>query len=183
MSTDPTLGERYRAACVAEGFDQGFFLYPTGPSFVHVAEDPERAWAELAPYALYDATSYSTWQTGDHDNVVDMGGRSTVDELRASGMWQVLTPDECVALVERTGGGACTHSWAASRPSSGGAASSSTTRRCSPVSRVETASSPAPHADPTATTSGRPGARGVRAPEPAVCARRRRRSSSCTAIR
>ena len=106
MSTDPALGERYRAACVAEDFDQGFFLYPTGPSFVHVAEDPERAWAELAPYALYDATSYSTWQTGDHDNAVDMAGRSTVEELRASGMWQVLTPDECLALVERTGSAA-----------------------------------------------------------------------------
>ena len=106
MSTDPALGERYRAACAAEGFEQGFFLYPTGPSFVHVAEDPERAWAELAPYALYDATSYSTFQTGDHDNVVDMAGRSTVEELRASGMWQVLTPDECLALVERTGSAA-----------------------------------------------------------------------------
>jgi alkanesulfonate monooxygenase SsuD/methylene tetrahydromethanopterin reductase-like flavin-dependent oxidoreductase (luciferase family) len=103
MSTDPALAEHYRAACEAEGFEYGFFSAPTGPSFVHVAEDPERAWAELGPFATYDASTYSSWQTGDHDNAVDMGGRATVDELRASGMWQVLTPDECVDLANRAG--------------------------------------------------------------------------------
>jgi alkanesulfonate monooxygenase SsuD/methylene tetrahydromethanopterin reductase-like flavin-dependent oxidoreductase (luciferase family) len=103
MTTDPELGEHYRTACAAVGFEHGFFTYPTGPSFVHVAEDPERAWAQLGEYAVYDATTYSSWQTGDHNNVVDMAGRSTVEELRASGMWQVLTPDECVDLATRTG--------------------------------------------------------------------------------
>jgi alkanesulfonate monooxygenase SsuD/methylene tetrahydromethanopterin reductase-like flavin-dependent oxidoreductase (luciferase family) len=102
MSTDQTLGDIYRAACEKNGFTGGVYRYPTGPSFVHVAEDPEAAWAALGPYAVYDAQSYKTWQTGDHDNVVAVGGQS-VDDLRASGMWQVLTPDECIALARRTG--------------------------------------------------------------------------------
>jgi alkanesulfonate monooxygenase SsuD/methylene tetrahydromethanopterin reductase-like flavin-dependent oxidoreductase (luciferase family) len=102
MANDPSLGEHYAAECEKVGFDGGFFLYPTGPSFVHVADDPERAWNDIAPYALYDATSYGSWQTGDHNNVVDIGAE-TVDDLKASGMWQVVTPDECVELAKRTG--------------------------------------------------------------------------------
>ena len=102
MSIDQTLGEIYRAECEKVGFTNGSYRYPTGPSFVHVAEDPERAWAALGAFAVYDAQSYKTWQTGDHDNVVAVGGES-VDDLKASGMWQVLTPDECVALARRTG--------------------------------------------------------------------------------
>jgi alkanesulfonate monooxygenase SsuD/methylene tetrahydromethanopterin reductase-like flavin-dependent oxidoreductase (luciferase family) len=102
MSVNPTLGEIYRAECEKIGFTQGVYRYPTGPSFVHVAEDPERAWAELGRYALYDAQSYHSWQTGDHDNVVDVGA-DTVEGLKASGMWQVLTPDECVELARRSG--------------------------------------------------------------------------------
>lgn len=47
MSTDPTLGETYEAECKKVGFEHGFFMFPTGPSFVHVAEDPDKAWAEL----------------------------------------------------------------------------------------------------------------------------------------
>ena len=102
MSIDQTLGDIYRAECEKLGFTGGVFRYPTGPSFVHVAEDPDAAWAALGPYAVYDAQSYKTWQTGDHDNVVAVGGQS-IDDLKASGMWQVLTPDECVALARRTG--------------------------------------------------------------------------------
>jgi hypothetical protein len=105
MSPDPELGEHYRAACEAVGFEHGFFFAPNGPSFMYVAEDPEKAWAEIGPYAVYDATTYSTWQTGDHHNAVDMGGRSTVEELEATGMWRVVTPDQAVELVQRAGGG------------------------------------------------------------------------------
>jgi hypothetical protein len=51
---------------------------------------------------VYDATSYSTWQTGDHDNVAHAAD-TTAEGLRASGMWQVVTPDECVELARRFG--------------------------------------------------------------------------------
>lgn len=102
MSTDQRLGEIYRAECEKVGFAGGAYHFPTGPSFVHVAEDPDRAWAELGRFALYDAQTYHSWQPGDHDNVVDVGAED-VEGLKASGMWQVLTPDECVALAQRTG--------------------------------------------------------------------------------
>ncbi len=102
MSTDPTLGEIYREECEKVGYHEGFFMYPTGPSFVHVSKDPERTWAAIAEYAIYDATSYSSWQHGAHDNAVATSA-STVDELKATGMWEVVTPEECVELARRCG--------------------------------------------------------------------------------
>jgi alkanesulfonate monooxygenase SsuD/methylene tetrahydromethanopterin reductase-like flavin-dependent oxidoreductase (luciferase family) len=102
MSTDPSLGDVYREECAKVGYDSGFFMSPAGPLFVHVAEDPERAWEAIAPYAVYDVLSYNSWQTGDHDNVAASSAR-TADEIRASGMWRVVTPDECVELAREHG--------------------------------------------------------------------------------
>jgi alkanesulfonate monooxygenase SsuD/methylene tetrahydromethanopterin reductase-like flavin-dependent oxidoreductase (luciferase family) len=102
MSTDPSLGDIYREECEKVGYTTGFFMAPRGPLFTHIAEDPDKAWAELAPYAVYDVLSYNSWQTGDHDNVA-ASAATNADELRASGMWQVVTPDECVELARRYG--------------------------------------------------------------------------------
>lgn len=102
MSVDPTLGEIYREECAKVGYTTGFFVAPRGPLFTHVAEDPERAWDTIAPYAVYDVVSYNSWQTGDHDNVA-ASTATTAEELEASGMWQVVTPDECIELARRHG--------------------------------------------------------------------------------
>ncbi len=102
MSTNPELADIYREECEKVGYTSGFFLYPNGPSFTFVAEDPDKAWDQLGPYALYDATSYNSWQSGAHDNPVALQA-TTVDDLKASGMWAVVTPDECVELARRTG--------------------------------------------------------------------------------
>ena len=67
-----------------------------------------RTWAQIGEYAVYDAGSYATWQTGDHDNPVAMDGAVTVDGLIASGMWKVVTPDEAVELG-RTHGAVALH--------------------------------------------------------------------------
>lgn len=101
MSTDPALGEIYREECEKVGYS-GFFMFPSTPSFTFVAEDPEKAWSEIAPYALYDVTTYNQWQSGSHDNAVALDA-TTVDDLKASGMWQVVTPEECVELGRRDG--------------------------------------------------------------------------------
>lgn len=102
MSTNPEIGDIYREECEKVGYHEGFFMYPNGPSFVMVSEDPDRTWDAIGEYAMYDATSYHSWQSGAHDNAVALAATS-VDDLKASGMWQVLTPDECVALGRRTG--------------------------------------------------------------------------------
>jgi alkanesulfonate monooxygenase SsuD/methylene tetrahydromethanopterin reductase-like flavin-dependent oxidoreductase (luciferase family) len=102
MSVDPALGDVYREECAKVGYDTGFFVSPHGPLFLHVAEDPERAWEEIAPYAVYDVVSYNSWQTGDHDNVA-ASAATNADELAASGMWKVVTPEECIDLAREYG--------------------------------------------------------------------------------
>ncbi len=107
MSTNPELGEIYRQECEKVGYASGFFLFPRGPAFTYVTEDPERAWATLAPYAIYDATTYNAWQSGPHDNAIALDA-TTVEELASSGIWSVVTPDECVELA-RTHGSVTLH--------------------------------------------------------------------------
>jgi alkanesulfonate monooxygenase SsuD/methylene tetrahydromethanopterin reductase-like flavin-dependent oxidoreductase (luciferase family) len=102
MSMDSALEEAYRTECAKLGFDSGIYLAPNGPSFVHVTEDPERARAEIARFALYDAQSYAGWQTGDHHNPIAVEG-VTLADLEATGMWRVVTPEECIQLARQFG--------------------------------------------------------------------------------
>jgi alkanesulfonate monooxygenase SsuD/methylene tetrahydromethanopterin reductase-like flavin-dependent oxidoreductase (luciferase family) len=99
---DPELARLYQDECRRVGFDSGFVSLPRGPGFVHVSEDPERDWARIAPHALYDAQTYAAWQTPDQRSQVHVEARDAA-ELRKSGVYRVVTPDECVALAEETG--------------------------------------------------------------------------------
>ncbi len=99
---DQHLAAVYNAECERLGFQGGFVSMPNGPGFVHVSEDPERDWARIAPHALHEAQTYHSWQTADQRSQVHVEAQN-VDELRKSGVYQVLTPDECVKLAEDTG--------------------------------------------------------------------------------
>jgi len=99
---DPALEEAYKDECAKVGFTGGFAMLPGGPGFVHVAEDPEREWARIAPHALYDAQTYAAWQPPGQRSSMHVEAR-TVDDLKRSGVYCVVTPDECVALAEKTG--------------------------------------------------------------------------------
>jgi alkanesulfonate monooxygenase SsuD/methylene tetrahydromethanopterin reductase-like flavin-dependent oxidoreductase (luciferase family) len=101
MVDDPELGRHYLEVCAALGH-AGSFRPPSPLPAVHVAEDPDRAWAELGRYALYDAQTFATWQ-GSHFRAPGALDGITVATLRASGAWQVVTPDECVELLRDHG--------------------------------------------------------------------------------
>ncbi|MFI5364285.1 MAG: LLM class flavin-dependent oxidoreductase [Candidatus Binatia bacterium] len=99
---DPKLAEIYNAECQRVGFTGGFVSLPNGPGFVHVSDDPERDWARIAPHALYDAQTYAAWQTPDQRSSVHIEAQ-TIEDVRCSGVYRVVTPDECVALAQETG--------------------------------------------------------------------------------
>ncbi|TML39652.1 MAG: LLM class flavin-dependent oxidoreductase [Actinobacteria bacterium] len=101
---DPALAETYREACAEEGFQEGWVLLPAGPGFVHVTEDPERDWERIAPFALHEATTYAQWQTPGQRSQVHTEA-TTADELRKSGVYAVVTPDECVEMASAMGPG------------------------------------------------------------------------------
>jgi alkanesulfonate monooxygenase SsuD/methylene tetrahydromethanopterin reductase-like flavin-dependent oxidoreductase (luciferase family) len=99
---DPALARTYEDECRRLGFDGGFVSLPRGPGFVHVSEDPERDWARIAPHALYDAQTYDAWQPPGQRSQVHVAAK-TADDVRRSGVYRVVTPDECVRLAEETG--------------------------------------------------------------------------------
>lgn len=108
---DEKLVEIYRQECERLGKAPGLVLAPSKlqPGTVFVSEDPDRTWSEIGEHLLHDAVTYDSWQTPDIRSSVRSGAR-TVEELRAEGVYQILTPDECVALAAELGPfGAITH--------------------------------------------------------------------------
>lgn len=99
---DPALAELYRAECERLGFQGGFVALPSGPGFVHVSEDPERDWARIGPHAVYDAQTYAAWQTPDQRSQMHVDAQ-TLDDLKRSTAYQVLTPEQCIALARDSG--------------------------------------------------------------------------------
>jgi len=104
QTEDAALETIYAEAARAAGQVPGrVFLPPKGaPSSVFVAEDVDRAWAELGPYLLHDARLYAQWNGGS-DNPSNASHALTVEELRAeNGAYRVFSVDEAIAHV-RTG--------------------------------------------------------------------------------
>ncbi|MCZ7526354.1 MAG: LLM class flavin-dependent oxidoreductase [Acidimicrobiia bacterium] len=99
---DPALAEVYEEECARVGFDGGFCSLPSGPGMVMVAEDPDKVWEQVAPHALFDARTYARWQPPGQRSVVHTDAQDH-DELRRSGVYRVVTPDECVAMAEAMG--------------------------------------------------------------------------------
>jgi len=68
-----------------------------------VAEDPDRAWAQIAPHAVYEMTEYGRWaaESAAASGAMDSPYSEVpdADALRAMGTHAVVTPDEAVALV------------------------------------------------------------------------------------
>ncbi len=98
----PGLAEYYNEQCAANGTG-GFFMAPSASTaMIHVAEDPDKAWAELGHHFLHEARVYAGWQTPDIHSAVHSEA-TTVAELRAEGTYQILTPEQCVARCKDMG--------------------------------------------------------------------------------
>jgi len=102
MNDDPSLADAYDAACRDHGFADGFALIPTNIGMVHVSDDPERDWARIGPHAVFDAATYHAWGRADQRSALDVDAKS-IDDVRNSGVYRIVTPDECVALAEELG--------------------------------------------------------------------------------
>jgi alkanesulfonate monooxygenase SsuD/methylene tetrahydromethanopterin reductase-like flavin-dependent oxidoreductase (luciferase family) len=98
----PELEAYYYEQCTEQG-TQGFCLMPAArTTMLFVAEDPDKAWAEIGHHLLHEAQTYSGWQTPDIRSAVHSHA-TTLDELRSEGIYQIATPSECLALAEAQG--------------------------------------------------------------------------------
>jgi alkanesulfonate monooxygenase SsuD/methylene tetrahydromethanopterin reductase-like flavin-dependent oxidoreductase (luciferase family) len=98
----PELEAYYYEQCAAQGRD-GFCMMPSDhTTMIMVAEDPDKAWAEIGQYLFHEAHTYAGWQTPDIRSAVHSHATS-VDELRAERMYQILSPEECIDHVKEGG--------------------------------------------------------------------------------
>ena len=96
--SNPDAWEVYRAERLALGHADpgGYLAEPTG--FTHVALDPDAAWARIAPHALHESQSYGRWAIeAGIEGASGYRDSDDPDELRASGRYRVVTPDDLVA--------------------------------------------------------------------------------------
>jgi len=100
---DPAVAEAYNDECQKLGFQGFVILPPKAPGFVHVTEDPDRDWERLAPYVMHEARTYAQWQRPGQSSVVHVHNSTTLDDVKASGVYAIVTPDECVDLARHFG--------------------------------------------------------------------------------
>ncbi len=101
QSHDPALEDAYQEAAGQAGVAALGCLIPSAgvPSTVFVAEDPERAWAEIGEYLLLDATSYGAWNA-DRPGTASVSFATTVEHLKEEcGPYQIITPDQASAYL------------------------------------------------------------------------------------
>ncbi|MEV5611713.1 LLM class flavin-dependent oxidoreductase [Streptomyces sp. NPDC052225] len=89
--------EAYYKERLEEYGTEGWTMMPAKTTpLLHLSEDPDRTWAEHGGHFLHEARTYASWQSGDIKSAVKSGA-TTVEELRAEGVYRILTPDECLA--------------------------------------------------------------------------------------
>jgi alkanesulfonate monooxygenase SsuD/methylene tetrahydromethanopterin reductase-like flavin-dependent oxidoreductase (luciferase family) len=94
----PELHSEYEAAARDAGFEPGLCFVPPVDSAttVFVADDPDAAWDELAPFLMHDVRSYAEWNEGN-THTASISFATTVEELRAENRsHRILTVDEAV---------------------------------------------------------------------------------------
>src|SRR4051812_1260755 len=99
----PELEAAYNAEAERAGATPIGCMFPSAgtPLTVFVADDPDRAWAEIGEYLLLDAASYGKWNA-HREGTASVSFATTVEELRAErGEYQIITPDEAAAYVAR----------------------------------------------------------------------------------
>jgi alkanesulfonate monooxygenase SsuD/methylene tetrahydromethanopterin reductase-like flavin-dependent oxidoreductase (luciferase family) len=98
----PELEAYYQEQCAEHGTTGFVILPPEHTSLTLLSEDPDKAWHELGHHLLHEARRYQSWQTPDVHSAVHSEA-TTTEELRAEGIYQILSPDDAVAQLKAGG--------------------------------------------------------------------------------
>lgn len=80
--------------------DPGERFHSLGPIYTHVTHDVEAAWEKILPHAVHCVESYTEWTVEAYGRAGGPFAKGVdPNELRSSGAYQVLTPDEAVASI------------------------------------------------------------------------------------
>lgn len=85
-------------------FGKTGFVYtpPADFSILFIDNDPERAWQEIGPYFLNEVREYSSWKQQGLLRPLEFESAS-VEALRQSKRYEILTPAQCRARHEERG--------------------------------------------------------------------------------
>jgi alkanesulfonate monooxygenase SsuD/methylene tetrahydromethanopterin reductase-like flavin-dependent oxidoreductase (luciferase family) len=98
MPVHPKLYKRYVEECARLDKAPSGPAPSTGPAFLHLSDDPEAAWATIAPHALHEVNAYAAW-LAEAGVPGPYSACRTVDDVRATGLYQVMTPEACVTAI------------------------------------------------------------------------------------
>jgi alkanesulfonate monooxygenase SsuD/methylene tetrahydromethanopterin reductase-like flavin-dependent oxidoreductase (luciferase family) len=95
----PDVAAHYRELAAEAGMTPLVIMPgPINRGMIYLHDDPDRAWAELGEYILWEAVTYGGWST-DQRSLMHLPGVQTLYEVRASGRYRFLTPDQLIAEV------------------------------------------------------------------------------------
>ena len=99
----PGLREQYEQERIRLGLPVPPRQPAKGPLVLYVSDDPERDWPVVFPHVAYTSNANSTWSRERGVGATPYPAIETVDDLRKSPQFAVVTPDECVDLAVRLG--------------------------------------------------------------------------------
>jgi alkanesulfonate monooxygenase SsuD/methylene tetrahydromethanopterin reductase-like flavin-dependent oxidoreductase (luciferase family) len=69
-------------------------------SWMYVTDDPDASWNEHAPHMLHVAREYAKYAEEAGWTSSPFAGVDNIEKLKASGLFTVVTPDECVKMAD-----------------------------------------------------------------------------------
>jgi alkanesulfonate monooxygenase SsuD/methylene tetrahydromethanopterin reductase-like flavin-dependent oxidoreductase (luciferase family) len=94
----PSIIPVYEEECRKLGREPGNIM-PMATA-VHVTNDPDKGWAEIGPHLLHLAKSKASWSTSEESSSSPWHGVKTLQDLKDRGMYDVVTPEQCVELAK-----------------------------------------------------------------------------------
>ncbi|AMN47762.1 hypothetical protein ACG33_11770 [Steroidobacter denitrificans] len=91
----------YDAECRKLGREPGQKIVLSRAWCMHIVEDPDKGWAELMPHAAHVVSSYARMAAEASNSSSPFESLVDDDAVRRSGMFHVLTPDQCVAFAKK----------------------------------------------------------------------------------
>jgi alkanesulfonate monooxygenase SsuD/methylene tetrahydromethanopterin reductase-like flavin-dependent oxidoreductase (luciferase family) len=101
LPTEPRWWQYYRNECLALGTADPGEGIAAVPDTVVLAEDPDAAWPVVGPYFLHETNSYAAWKA--RDVATPYPPMTDVEDVRRSGLYRVLTPEEYRTELEASG--------------------------------------------------------------------------------
>lgn len=102
-ANDPEMFALYQSECARLGVERPLLLPPGSGELIWVSRDPERTWREVGPHMLHDAMGYAAWQPANQQSSAVHSRATSIESLRAEGLYRVLTPEQCVERAKAQG--------------------------------------------------------------------------------